>query len=388
MKNKVLGAALLVMNLIIPAAYAEVKIGFLGTLSGPGAPLGIDQYDGLMLAIAQKGGKLGGESVVVFKEDDQLRPDVGVQQARRLVEENKVDVVTGMTYSNVMVATYKPIVDANVVVLSSNAGPTSLAGAACSPNVFVSSWNNDELHEAGAQLVNDMHYRNVYLMAPNFQAGFDAIKGFKRVYKGKIAGEVYTAVGQLDYSSELAQLQMSGADAVYVLYPGGMGVNFVKQYRQAGLLGSLPLISVATIDVTTIGALKNLANGAITVAPYAPDLDNETNKQFVAAFTKQYGRIPSHYAAQSYDAANALDAAISQFKGKPFTHEQLAKALKAVTFPSVRGGNFKFRNNNFAESNFYRVDVVTENGEAKFKTKGNVKIIGGSDFSSMCNMKK
>ncbi|VVE37209.1 ABC transporter substrate-binding protein [Pandoraea soli] len=367
-------------------AHAQVKIGFIGTLSGPGGALGQDQYDAFMLAIEQKGGKLGGVPVQVIKEDDQLKPDVGVQAAQKLVERDKVSLITGVTFSNVMMAIHKTVTNAGVVMVGSNAGPTPIAGAQCSPNFFSTSWDNDELHEAGGQLSSDLGYKKMYVMAPNYQAGRDAVNGFKRDYKGQIVDEVYTQVNQPDYSAEIAQLQAAKPDAVYVFYPGGMGVNFVKQYRQAGLLGKIPLISVSTIDGSTLPALKELAVGAITSAPYSPDLDNAQNKQFVAAFQKKFNRVPSMYAAQSYDAANLIDSALTKTKGNVADREALRAALKAADFSSVRGP-FKFASNQFPVAQFYRVDVVKDANGARFATKGQIQIKTRADLAAQCKIK-
>ncbi|AJE97104.1 ABC transporter substrate-binding protein [Pandoraea apista] len=367
-------------------AHAQVKIGFIGTLSGPGGALGQDQYDAFMLAIEQKGGKLGGVPVQVIKEDDQLKPDVGVQAAQKLVERDKVQLITGVTFSNVMMAIHKNVTNAGVVMVGSNAGPTPIAGEQCSPNFFSTSWDNDELHEAGGQLSTDLGYKKMYVMAPNYQAGRDAVNGFKRDYKGQIVDEVYTQVNQPDYSAEIAQLQAAKPDAVYVFYPGGMGVNFVKQYRQAGLLGKIPLISVSTIDGSTLPALKEQAVGSITSAPYSPDLDNAQNKQFVAAFQKKYNRVPSMYAAQSYDAANLIDSALTKTKGSVADREALRAALKAADFQSVRG-SFKFASNQFPIAPFYRVDVVKDGSGAAFANKGKIEIKTRANLASMCKIR-
>lgn len=368
------------------SVMAQVKIGFIGTLSGPGAALGQDQYDAFMLSIEQKGGKLGGVPVTVIKEDDQLKPDVGVQLVQKLMEKEKVDLITGVTFSNVMMAIHKPITSAGMLLIGSNAGPTPLAGADCSPNFFSSSWDNDELHEAGGQLMMDLGYKRTYVMAPNYQAGRDAINGFKRDYKNAIVGEMYTQVNQPDYSVEIAQLQAANPDAVYVFFPGGMGVNFVKQYRQAGLLGKIPLVSVSTIDGSTLPALKELAVGAITASSYSPDLDNPQSKQFVAAFQSKYKRLPSLYAAQSYDAANLIDSALQKTKGNVSDKDALRTALKAADFKSVRG-SFKFGSNQFPLSSFYRVDVAKDANGAAFVTKSPIRIQYRNDLASQCKMK-
>lgn len=383
-----LAAAILSSTLGATVSFAQepLKIGFIGTLSGPGGALGQDQYDAFMLALEQKGGKLGGVPVQVIREDDQLKPDVGVQAATKLLKSEHVDIITGVTFSNVMMAIHKPITDAGVFFIGSNAGPAPIAGKACSPFFFSTSWDNDQLHEAGGQLATDLGYKNMYVMAANYQAGRDAVSGFKRDYKGKVIDEAYTQVNQPDYSAEIAQLQAASPDAVYVFYPGGMGINFVKQYRQAGLLGKVPLISVSTIDGTTLPALKSLAVGAITSAPYAPNIDNAQNKQFVEAFVKAYKRPPSMYAAQSYDAANLLDSAIAKVKGDISNKEAFRSALKAADFASVRGP-FKFASNQFPDAGFYRVDVVAGADGAELKAVSPIEIKTRANFAAQCSMK-
>lgn len=373
---------------VAPAALAQspVKIGFIGTLSGPGGALGQDQYDAFMLAIQQKGGKLGGVPVEVIREDDQLKPDVGVQAATKLLKSDNVAFVTGVTFSNVMMAIHKPITDAGVFLIGSNAGPAPIAGKQCSKYFFSTSWDNDQLHEAGGQLASDLGYKNMYVMAANYQAGRDAVSGFKRNYNGKVIDEVYTQVNQPDYSAEIAQLQAANPDAVYVFYPGGMGVNFVKQYRQAGLLGKIPLLSAASIDGATLPALKQLAVGVITSAPYAPDLNNAQNKQFVDAFVQAYKRQPSMYAAQSYDAANLIDSALTKVKGDTTNKEALHAALKEASFASVRGP-FAFASNQFPDAGFFRVDVIESPDGAALSAVSPITIKTRANFAAQCPLK-
>jgi len=368
MHSVVVAASLAVMALTAQAQ--SVKIGFMGTLSGPAGALGQDQYDAFMLGIEHAGGKLGGATVQVIKEDDQLKADLGVQLAQKLIERDKVDIITGVTFSNVMMAIHKPITDANVLLIGSNAGPSPLTGKGCSRNFFSTSWNNDSLHESMGQYANDAGYKKVYLLAPNYQAGKDALSGFKRMYKGAVVDEVYTTVNQPDYSAEIAQLQAAKPDAIYVFFPGGMGVNFVKQYQQAGLLGKLPMLSTSTVDGTTLPALKDIAVGAVTGSPYSPDIDNPQNKKFVDDFRKKYNRVPSLYAAQSYDAAMLLNAALTKTGGKADNRDTLRAAIKSAEFKSV-AGPFKFNTNQFPIRNFYRVDVAKDAaGQAMFVNKG------------------
>lgn len=383
-------AVLLGGSLLASASFAQepIKIGFIGTLSGPGGALGQDQYDAFMLKIQQNGGKLGGAPVTVVREDDQLKPDVGVQAATKLLKSENVQIITGVTFSNVMMAIHKPITDAEVLFIGSNAGPAPIAGKQCSPWFFSTSWDNDQLHEAGGQLTSDLGYKNVYVMAANYQAGRDAVSGFKRDFTGNVIDEVYTQVNQPDYSAEIAQLQAANPDAVYVFYPGGMGVNFVKQYRQAGLLGKVPLISAASIDGTTLPALKSLAVGAITSAPYAPNIDNPQNKQFVEAFEKAYKRPPSMYAAQSYDAATLLDAALAKVNGDVSNKQALRDAVRTVDFQSVRGA-FKFDSNQIADGAFYRVDVVasSDGTGAELKAVSPITIKTRANLAAQCPIK-
>ncbi|TFL14531.1 ABC transporter substrate-binding protein [Pusillimonas caeni] len=384
--KKLLLASAIALGLGSGAAHAEVKIGLITTLSGGGAALGQDQRDGFMLAVEQNGGKLGGQDVSVIIEDDQLKPEQGVQIARKLVNNDKVDFVTGIIFSNVMMAARTPILDSKTFLIGSNAGPSPISGAECSPYFFSTSWNNDQLHEGGGQIATDQNYKKMYIMAPNYQAGKDALAGFKRFYKGEVVDEVYTQIGQMDYSVEIAQLQQANPDAVYVFYPGGMGVNFVKQYRQAGLLGKVPLISASTVDGSTLPALQDIALGVITHAPYAPNLDNAQNKQFVEAFEKKYNRSPSLYAAQSYDAANLIASAIKKVNGNLQDKEAVRKALEAADFDSVRG-DFKYNTNHFPITDWYRVDVVKgENGKVELAAQGVVFKDHKDAYYEQCKM--
>ncbi len=368
-------------------AQQAVKIGFLGTFSGPAGALGQDQYDGFMLAISHSGGKLGGSAVQVIKEDDGLKPDVGVQLAQKLVERDKVGIITGVTFSNVMMSVHKPITDAGVFLIGSNAGPSLMAGKGCNPLFFSTSWNNDTQHEAMGQYATDAGYKKVFLLAPNYQAGKESLGGFKNLYKGTVVDEVYTPLNQPDYSAEIAQIQAAKPDAVYVFYPGGMGVNFVKQYNQAGLLGKVPLLSTATVDGTTLPALKESAIGMVTGTPYSPDLKSPENAKFVADFTKQYGRVPSQYAAQSYDAAMLIGSALKKTNGRLDNRDAFRAALKAADFKSV-AGPFRFGSNQFPIRNYYRVEVGKDaNGQAALVNKGIALKDHADPFYRQCPMK-
>lgn len=349
-------------------SQTPVKIGFMAELSGPQGAIGQEQYDAFMLVVQRNGGKLGGVPVEVIKEDSQLKPDVATQIAQKLIERDKVSIITGFTFSNVLMAVHKPITEKEVFLIGSNAGPAPIAGAQCSPYQFIVSWQNDTQAEVLGQYATDKGYKRVVGMAPNYQAGKDFIAGFKRFYKGEIVDEIYTPLNQPDFSAELAQVAAQKPDAIYAFYPGGLGVSFIRQYQQAGLLGKIPLLSNATADGVTLPALKDTALGVISGTFWGPDFTNPASKQFVAEFEKKFSRIPSQFAAQSYDAALLLDAALAQVKGNVADKKSFMAALKQAQFKSVRG-SFKFNNNHFPIQDMHVFEVVKEaNGRVNLKT--------------------
>ena len=368
MRSSGFGAALAALALTATAATAEpVKIGFIATMSGPGGALGQDMLDGFTLGIEQQGGTLGGQEIELTIDDDQLEPEVGLQIASRMIERDGVDIITGVVFSNVMMAIAKPVTDAGVFLISQNAGPSPLAGEQCQANFFATSWQNDQTHEAMGKYLQDQGVQKLYVMAPNYQAGWDAVAGVKRYFQGDIVGEVYTKIGQPDYAAELAALRAAQPEATFVFYPGGMGVNFVKQYAQAGLKEMAPLYTAFTIDELTLEAQGQAALGNFASTFWTPDLDNETSRAFVAAFEEAYGRTPSPYAAQAYDAALLLDSALAKVDGDLSDQEAFRAALSEADFDSVRG-DFSFNVNHFPIQDFYVREVVQgENGALGFK---------------------
>lgn len=343
-------------------AQSPIKIGYLGTFSGPIGALGQDNYDGFMLALEQRDGKLGGTPVQVLKEDDQFKPDVGLQIVQKLVEKEKVQIITGVMGSNVMMAVHRPITEKQVFLIGSNAGPSAQAGAQCSPYQYVVSWQNDGHAEAAGKFSMDKGYKRMVLIAPNYQAGKDAIQGFKRTYKGQVLEELAPGMAQPDFSAEIAQIAAAKPDAVYAFFPGALAVNFIRQYQQAGLGKTIPLQSSSMLDATTLPALKDSALGLNSTHWWAPDLDNAANKSFVEAFEKKYNRIPSLFAAQGYDAALLLDTAIARVKGNVGDKPAFMAALKAGNPNSVRGV-LKFGNNNFPINDYFAFTVVKDSRE-------------------------
>jgi branched-chain amino acid transport system substrate-binding protein len=367
---RILLAAILAGATAAVLAQAPIKIGFMAELSGPQGALGQDQYDAFMLVVDANGGKLGGVPVQIIKEDSQLKPEVATQIVDKLIEKDKVPIITGITFSNVMMAVHKKITEKEVFLIGSNAGPAPIAGAQCSPYAFITSWQNDNQAEVVGKYATDKGYKRVIGMAPNYQAGKDFIAGFKRYFKGEVIDEIYTPLNQPDFSAELAQVAAKNPDAVYVFYPGGLGVNFVRQYKQAGLAGKVPLLSTSTTDGSTLPAQKDDALGVISGTFWGPDFNNPVSMKFVDEFEKKYGRIPSQYAAQAYDSALLLDSAIAKVKGNVGDKPAFMAALKAADFKSVRGA-FKFNNNGFPIQDMYVFEVAKDaKGRVSLKTIG------------------
>ena len=368
-------------------AQAPIKIGFMAELSGPQGALGQDQYDAFMMVVERNGGKLGGVPVTIIREDSQLKPEVAVQIVDKLIEKDNVSIITGVTFSNVMMAVNKKIVDKEVFLIGSNAGPAPIAGAQCSPFSYVVSWQNDNQAEVVGKYATDKGYKKVIGMAPNYQAGKDFIAGFKRFFKGEVIDEIYTPLNQPDFSAELAQVAAKNPDAVYVFYTGGLGVNFVRQYKQAGLAGKIPLLSTSTTDGSTLPALKDDALGVISGTFWGPDFTNPVSTKFVEDFEKKFNRIPSQYAAQSYDAALLLDSAIAKVKGNMGDKKAFQAALKAADFKSVRG-NFKFNNNNFPVQDMHVFEVVKDaKGRVNLKTIATPLKDHKDAYSTLCTLK-
>jgi branched-chain amino acid transport system substrate-binding protein len=385
-----LAAALAAVFVSTSAAQAadKVKIGFASTLSGPSAALGVDIRDAFQLAVKLNGGKLGGLPAEVLVGDDQFKPDVGRQLAEKFVKLDKVNFLTGFVFSNIMLAAVPVAFEAKTIYISPNAAPSPLAGKQCNPYFFAVSWPNDAYHEAAGQYATTKGYKSVYLIAPNYQAGKDSLEGFKRFYKGKIADEVYTKLGQLDYAAELAQVRAARPEAVYIFLPGGMGINFIKQFVAAGLSKDMQLLTPGfSSDQDIIRPVGSALLGTFDTAHWALDLDNPANKKFVAEFEKEYKRLPSVFASQGYDAAQLIDAAVRDLKGKLDDVEAVRKALKTAKWQSVRGA-FKFNRNQYPIQNYYlRVVAKDAQGRLVNKTMGTIFKDRGDAYVQDCGMK-
>ncbi|GAA0285436.1 ABC transporter substrate-binding protein [Rhodovulum strictum] len=352
LKATLVAAAAASLGLGGPALADPVKVGMITTLSGGGASLGIDTRDGFMLAVS----RAGNPDLSVVIEDDQQKPDIAVQIADKMIQSDKVDVLTGIVWSNLAMAVVPAATAQGKFYLSTNAAPSQLAGKGCNPNYFSISYQNDNLHEAAGAYAAKAGITKAFIMAPNYPAGQDSLAGFKRFYEGEVVAEVYTQLGQTDYAGEIAQIRASGADGVFIFLPGGMGISFVKQYADSGV--GLKLIGPAfSFDQTIIQAMGDAALGVLNGANWSPDLDNDANAAFVQAFRAEYGRLPSVYAAYGYDTANLLLSAMD--KASISDPDAFRAALREADFDSVRG-KFSFNASQHPVQDLFMREVVRD----------------------------
>ena len=360
MNKRLIAAATALCLIAAPALAADkVKIGFVTTLSGPQGVIGKHQKDAADLSLEMLGGKIGGIPAEIVYGDDQFKPDVGREVAEEMLKKDKVDFMTGFIWSNVLLAAYQPIIKSGTILISANAGPHEIAGAMCAPNFFSTSWQNDETPEAMGQYMTDRKMTDVYIMAPDYAAGKDMLAGFKRYFKGKLVDEVYTKMGQADYQAEISQIRAANPKAVMVFYPGGMGIQFIKQYAQSGLREKIPLYSVFSVDETVLPAIGDAADGNYETGFWSPDLKNPRNQQFVAAFRKKYNYFPSFYAAESFDAIALIDSAVKAVKGDLADKKGLLAAFDKADFASVRGP-YTYNTNHFPIENFYLFKIAKD----------------------------
>jgi branched-chain amino acid transport system substrate-binding protein len=338
-------------------AQQKLKIGFITTLSGPQGVIGEHMRQSVELALDHLGRKVGGLETEIIYGDDQVKPDVGKQLADEMLKKHQVNFVAGVIWSNVMLAVAPTVTQAGTFMIGTNAGPHELAGKGCSELFFTTSWQNDQTPEAMGKHMSDKGVTDVYVMAPNYAAGKDMVTGFKRYFKGRIVDEVYTKLGQTDYQAELSQLRSKNPKAVFVFYPGGMGIQFLKQYSEAGMRGQFPLYSVYTVDEITIPAVKHAALGQLETRYWSNDLKNEANQRYVADFRKKYGKLPVFYGAQSYDGIMLIDSAVRAVKGDLANKKGMIAAMRKADYKSTRG-KYAYNNNHFPIQNFYLLKAV------------------------------
>jgi branched-chain amino acid transport system substrate-binding protein len=388
MKKTILATA--VFALAAAPAWAQgrtVKIGFISTFSGPTAVIGNDMRNAFELGLDHLGRKIGGLPVEVIYEDDQQKPEVGKQKTEKLIESDKVDFIVGYIWSNVLLASIKPIVDSKTMTIITNAGASQVAGPLCSPYVFSTSWENDQTPAAMGLYMNQKGVKTAFLIGPNYAAGKDMLNGMRATFKGQIVGEELTKwPDQLDFSAELSKVRAAKPDAVYVFYPGAAGVQFLTQYAQAGLKGQIPLYTAFTIDALSLPRMGDLALGVPGVQQWVNDLPNEANKKFVADFKAKHKAYPSFYGAQTYDAAALINSGVTAAKGDLTKKDEMRAEMKKANFPSVRG-KFTFGNNQYPIQNFYLQEAVKDaDGVLTLKTVATIVENDKDKSSAKCPM--
>jgi branched-chain amino acid transport system substrate-binding protein len=384
-----MGTAALVALGVAPAgAQQPVKIGFISTFSGPTAVIGNDMRNSFELALDHLGRKMGGKPVEVIYEDDQQKPEVGVQKSQKLVESDKVDFVIGYIWSNVLLASLKPVVDSQTFLISANAGPSQIAGEQCSPYFFSTSWQNDQTPQAMGTYMTQKGVKTAFLIGPNYAAGKDMLTGVRTTFKGQVIGEELTKwPDQLDFSTELSKVRAAKPEAVFVFYPGAAGVQFLTQYAQSGLKGQIPLYTAFTVDAITLPLQKDLALGVPGAQQWVNDLPNDANKKFVADFRSKHKNYPSFYGAQSYDAANFVNSAVVAVNGDLTKKDAMRAEMRKANYASVRGP-YKYGNNQFPIQNFYLQDVVKDaQGNLTLKTVATIVKDSQDQFHDKCPMK-
>ena len=389
MKRILLGTAALVALGTAPAvAQQSVKIGFVSTFSGPTAVIGNDMRNSFELALEHLGRKMGGKPVEVIYEDDQQKPEVGVQKSQKLIESDKVNFVVGYIWSNVLLASLKPVVDSQTFLVSSNAGPSQIAGDQCSPFFFSTSWQNDQTPQAMGEYMSQKGVKTAFLIGPNYAAGKDMLTGVRSTFKGQIIGEELTKwPDQLDFSTELSKVRAARPEAVFVFYPGAAGVQFLTQYVQSGLKGQIPLYTAFTVDAITLPLQKDLALGVPGAQQWVNDLPNDANKKFVADFRAKHKNYPSFYGAQSYDAVNLVNSAVVAVNGDLSKKDAMRDTMRKASYASVRGP-YKYGNNHFPIQNFYLQDVVKDaEGNLTLKTMATIVKDSQDRFHEKCPMK-
>src|SRR6188472_1356110 len=390
MKKAIWLAGIAALALAQPAVAADsVKIGFVSTFSGPAAAIGNDMRNSFELALDHMGRKIGGLPVEVIYEDDGQKPDVGKQKTEKLVQSDKVDFIVGYIWSNVLLASLKTAVDSQTFLISANAGPSQLAGELCSPYVFSTSWQNDQTPQAMGLYMNQKGVKSVFLIGPNYAAGKDMLAGVKSTFKGQVVGEEYTVwPTQLDFSAELTKARNSGAESIFVFYPGAAGVQFLNQYAQAGIKAQIPLYTAFTIDELSLPLQKDNAIGVPGAQQWVNDLPNAENKKFVEDYRKKFpGARPSFYGAQAYDAAQLINSAVVAVKGDMTKKDAMKAEMEKANFKSLRGP-FKYGNNHIPIQNFYLQDVVKgADGQLSLKTVATIVKDDQDRFHDKCPMK-
>ncbi|MBC7953081.1 MAG: ABC transporter substrate-binding protein [Rhodospirillaceae bacterium] len=335
------------------ASDPSIVVGVVATLTGPGALAGQDLVDGFNLALKQLGGRFSNQEVRVVLADDKGSPDIARQQVKRLMDRERLDMVLTGVSAPSLATIIKPLVDARLFVLNLDQSPPALSGAECSQFLFSLAAPVDGLHEAMGQYLAAEHIRRVVVVGPQTGVTNDAVAALKRTFPGEVVAVLSPHPGAATFAPELDHIKQLKPDAIYSLLTGGMGGGFVRAWGASPLKGEIPLFPLwPAVERQMLPAMADAAQDMISIGTWGNDLDSIPNRRLNADFEMEFGRPPSTWAAQGYDAAFLVDSALKATNGKTSNEDALRTALRRADFISARG-SFKFNTNQFPVLNYY-----------------------------------
>jgi branched-chain amino acid transport system substrate-binding protein len=313
----------------------KVKIGVVVPQSGVYATVGNEMKHAWELWLERHGGKLGGREVTTVVADEGESPQTAVPAIQKLLQSEQVDALVGIIGSSVALGAKDMVAEAKKLMIVANAGAGAITGAAKNPYIWRTSFTNAQVASVmGKHLASKADVGPVYVLAPDYAAGAEVIRGFKATFEaggGKVAGEAKTPFGKTqDFQPFLTGIQSSGAKATFCFYAGAEAIAFVKQYAQFGLSTTIPLYGSGflTEGSAVLAAQGDAAVGVQTTLHYTTELDNPANKEFVAAWKAKYNDLPAVYAVQMWDAAGVLNRVLGT--ATALDGDSLAKAMASV----------------------------------------------------------
>jgi branched-chain amino acid transport system substrate-binding protein len=330
----------------VGAQAGPIKIGVVLPYTGVYAVLGESITQAMELVFARENWTVAGRKIEMIKEDDEMKPPVGVRKTEKLIDSDKVDILTGPVHSGILMGMRDKVHNSKTILIVSNAGADAISRERCSRWIFRTSFSNWQPCQPMGGWVAKNVSKDVFLTAPNYQAGKDMMNAFKETFGpagGKVVAEDYPKLGETDYAPYLTKIRQSGAKAVFAFFSGSDAVNFVKQYDQFGLKQSIKLTGAGFLtEPDVLPAQGPAALGVLTGHFYTPVLDNPTNQRFVKEFRDKYaGKMPDGFACQGYDTAEVIVRALKAVNGNTQDKDRLVDVIAKLEFDSPRG-RFRF----------------------------------------------
>jgi branched-chain amino acid transport system substrate-binding protein len=328
------------------AQGAPLKVGLVLPYTGVYAVLGESITQAMELVFARENWTVAGRKIEMIKEDDEMKPPVGIRKTEKLIDSDKVDILTGPVHSGILMGMRDKVHGSKTILIVSNAGADAISRERCSKWIFRTSFSNWQPCQPMGGWVAKNVAKEVFLTAPNYQAGKDMMNAFKETFVpagGKVVDEDYPKLGETDYAPYLTKIRQSKAKAVFAFFSGTDAVNFVKQYDQFGLKQQVKLTGAGFLtEPDVLPAQGQSALGVITGHFYTPLLDNPTNQRFVKDFREKFGgKMPDGFACQGYDTAEVIVRALKAVKGNTQDKDKLVEVIAKLEFDSPRG-RFRF----------------------------------------------